>query len=89
MLSTTPLTLVPTRPMSCTQRAKAYAQVHVPKKKKEEPSVTPLCELVRFQAELKEFDRRFFEPCIGTFMDARAAAEGKLYDFRAELAGPK
>ena len=85
MLSATPLTLVTTRPVSCTERAKTYAQARVPKKK-EERAVAPLCALALFQEELKEFDRKFFEPCIGTFMDARAAGQGKLYDFRAELA---
>ena len=42
-------------------------------------------DLIDFQDELRSFDKRFNEPTVGMFMDARAATSGDLYDLRDEL----
>lgn len=39
-------------------------------------------DLVDFQEELRTFEERFYEPPVGTFMDASAATTGYLYDLR-------
>lgn len=44
------------------------------------------CELIRLEKELKGFEARLKEPCVGTFMKTDQATRGWLYTVRDSLA---
>lgn len=75
------------RPVSSTERAKTYDTTRRRSSFTPHDDATPPLAgaLVDLKSDLEDFEARFYEPRVGTFMDTTLATQGHLYDVRDEL----